>query len=144
MVNLPAAQDVFEFNNLNFDEDYSGVVWTLCTNWIENWKDVLKWENKIRIYDEFFLLFDESTCDGSYSCSSSGACMSAYGAASFSYPVSYSCTSSGTYGSVYDVATYFFCPVATDLVRWRVWDPGSVISREINIWRLGCSGSRYQ
>ena len=88
MVNLPAAQDVFEFNNLNFDEDYSGVVWTLCTNWIENWKDVLKWENKIRLYDEFFLLFDESTCDGSYSCSSSGACVSAYGAASFSCPVS--------------------------------------------------------
>ena len=68
----------------------------LCTNWVESWKDVLKWENKIQFYDEFFLLFDKSTCDMSYSCSSSGAYVSAYGvAASFSCPVSYSCSSSG-------------------------------------------------
>ena len=125
MFNLPAVPDLFEFNVLTFNEDYSGVAWTLCTNWVESWKDVLEWENKIWFYDEFFVLFDGSTGDVSCSCSSFGVCVSAYGAASFSGPVSCSCSASGAYRSSYGVATYFSCPVTTDLVRYRVWDPGS-------------------
>ena len=66
-------------------------------------------------------------------------CMSVYGAASFSGPVSCSWSASVAYRSSYGVATYFSCPVTTDLVRYRVWDPG-----QINKWRLGCSGSRCQ
>ena len=125
MFNLPAVPDLFEFDGLNFYEDYSSVAWILCTNWVESWKDVLEWENKIWFYDEFFVLFDGSTGDVSCSCSSFGVCVSAYGAASFSGPVSCSCSASVAYRSSYGVATYFSCPVTTDLVRYRVWDPGS-------------------
>ena len=84
---MPAAPDLFELDGLNFYEDYSGVAWTLCTNWVESWKDVLEWENKIWFYDEFFVLFDGSTGDVSCSCSSFGVCVSAYGGLPF--PVLY-------------------------------------------------------
>ena len=122
MFNLPSVPDLFEFDGLNFYEDYSSVAWTLCTNWVESWKDVLEYENKICFYDECFLLFDESTGDVSCACSSISVCVPAYGAASFSGPVSCSCSASVAYRSSYGVATYFSCPVTTDLVRYRVWD----------------------
>ena len=74
-------------------------------------------------YDEVFVLFDGSTCD-QCSCSAFGSCMYVFGAASFSGPVSCSCSAFVAYRSSYGVAMYFSCPVTTDLVRYRVWDPG--------------------
>ena len=130
---MPAVQDSFEFDNLNFYEDYASVAWTSSTNWVESWTGVLEYENKMCFYDEVFVLFDESNGD---ECSYSAfvSCIYADGAASFSNPVSCSCSV-----VVVGIATYFLCHVTTDLVGCRVWDPG-----QINKWRLGCSGSRCQ
>ena len=138
MFDLPAVQDPFEFDGLNFYEDYSSVAWTSCTNWVESWKGVLEYENKICFYDEVFVLFDGSTGD-ECSCSAFGSCMYADGAASFYNPVSCSYSVVVAYRSSYGIATYFLCPVTTDLVGCRVWDPG-----QINKWRLGWSRSRCQ
>ena len=124
MFNLPAVQDLFEFDGLNFYEDYSSVTWTLCTGWVKSWKEVLEWESKVYFYDEVFVLFDRSTGD-ECSCSAFGSCMYADGANSFSSPVSCSCSVFVPYRSSYGIATYFPCPVTTDLVGHRVWDPGS-------------------
>ena len=135
---MPAVQDSFEFDSLNFYEDYSSIAWTSCTNWVESWTCVLEYENKICFYDEVFVLFDGSTGDES-SYSAFGSCIYADGAASFSNPVSCSCSVVVAYRSCYGIATYFLCPVTTDLVGCRVWDPG-----QINKWRLGRSWSRCQ
>ena len=63
MFNLPAAPDIFDFNIMDFEIDFLGVAWSLGSTWFGSWEDVLKWETKIQFYDDFFLLFDNSTCD---------------------------------------------------------------------------------
>ena len=69
---------------------------------------------------------------------------------------SIACSSSGAYVSAYCVATSFSCPMsfqvrATDHVIWKVWDPGSALSKRINRLRNnsedeGCAGlgEKYQ
>ena len=101
---MPAVQDSFEFDSLNFYEDYSSIAWTSCTNWVESWTGVLEYENKMCFYDEVFVLFDESTGD-ECSYSAFGSCIYADGAASFSNPVSCSCSVVVAYKSSYDIAT---------------------------------------
>ena len=134
--NLPAVKNSFEFDNLNFYEDYASVAWTSCTNWVESWTGVLEYENKMCFYDEVFVLFYESTGD-ECSYSAFGSCTYADGAASFSNTVSCSCSVVVAYKSSYDISTYLLCHVTTDLVGCRVWDQG-----QINKGRLGWSRSR--
>ena len=135
MFNLTAVQDPFEFDGLNFYEDYSSVAWTSCTNWVESWTGVLEYENKMCFYDEVFVLFYESTGD-ECSYSALGSCIYGDEAASSSNTVSCSCSVVVAYKSSYDIATYLLCHVTTDLVGTRVWDPG-----QINKGRLGWSRS---
>ena len=66
MFDLPAAPNILDFTVVNFEEDFLGVSWSLYSGWCESWEEVLKWEATIPYYDEFFLLFDNSTCDVSY------------------------------------------------------------------------------
>ena len=134
MFDLPAAPNILDFNVMDLEEDFLGVSWSLCSNWFRSWEDVLKWEATIPYYDEFFLLFDNITCSVSYC----GYYYSA-GLKDQVWPCSYiACSySSNAYVSAYSGATSFPCPMAfqvgaTNDVIWKVWDPGSALSGEIN------------
>ena len=152
MFDLPAAPNILDFNVLDFYEDYLGVSWSSCSNWFWSREDVLKWEAKIQYYDEFSLLFDNSTCDVSY-------CEYYYSAELKDRVWPCSCIacsySSNAYVSAYCGKSSFSCPMAfqvraTNHVIWRVLDPGSALSGEINRLRNdkkdGCTslGERHQ
>ena len=102
---MPAVENSFEFDTLNFEEDYASVTWSSCNNWVESWTDILKYENKLCLYDEEFVLFYESSgddCAYSATCSNSVSC-------SYSVIVAYKCN--------YDRPLYLLYHVTTDIVE---------------------------
>ena len=110
-LDLPAINS-FEFDSLDFEDDFASITWSSCNTWVNSWTDVLKYEKKMCLYIEDFVLFHESSGDNfaySATCSNSVLC-------SYSVVVTYKCN--------YDGALFLLCYVTTDMVEVWVWDPG--------------------
>ena len=61
-LNLPAINS-FEFDSLDFVDDFAAVTWSSCQTWINNWTDVLNNEEKVCLYIEEIVLFHDSFSD---------------------------------------------------------------------------------
>ena len=108
---MPAINS-FEFDSLDFVDDFAAVTWSSCKTWINSWTDVLNNEEKVCLYIEEIVLFHDSFSDDfaySATCSNSVLC-------SYSVVVTYKCN--------YDRALFLLCHVTTDMVEVWVWDPG--------------------
>ena len=109
-LNLPAI-NAFQFDSVDFMDDFAAVTWSPSKTWINNWTDVLNNEEKVCLYIEKIVLFQDSSDDFDYSNPCSGGVLC-------------SCSVFVTCKCACERELYLVCHVTEDVVKVWVWDPG--------------------